>query len=252
MIVFHSLPKAARRFLTAKLLAELRRLRAKQYYEPMQLLTVQPPGQLPILFEPAGEPLCRFDLAHLRKIDFSFGVFAAERFQHVAGDYSFTFIRHPVDRFYSAYYYGNHHLTCPPTQSGVGTGRVRYRERYPEMVALFSQDLAGFVRQFLDCDGQIRFDRDGTIYGPIDEIFYLPKNLGQHDMVGVVESMDQSLDLLNAGLGTRIANDRRINQGPARPARPWGRAALTRFFADDIATFERYRAKLAASPGVDA
>lgn len=243
MIIFHSLPKAARRFLTVKLLGDLRRRHARQYYEPMQLLTPERPGRLPILFEPRGEKLRRFELERLRKIDISFGVFGADRLDRQDGDYLFTFIRHPVQRFYSTYYYGRHHL-AEGGQSDIGNGRVRYRERYPEMVDLFRLDLKAFVGRFLDCDGQIRFDRDGTLFGPIDEMFFLPRQLDRYDLVGVVEMMDQSLDRLNAGLGTRIANDRRVNTGPGRPARPYGAADLTRFFAGDIALFEQYRAAL--------
>lgn len=242
MIVFHSLPKAARRFLTMKLLGAFRRRYARQYYEPMQLFTAQPPGRLPILFEPPGKKLCRFDLQRLRKVDISFGVFGAEKLEREEGDYLFTFIRHPVDRFYSTYYYGRHHLV--EGQSDVGTGIVRYRDRYPEMVELFSLDIKGFVRRFLDCGGQIRFDHDGGAFGPIDEMFFLPKDLDRYDMVGVVEAMDRSLDLLNAGLGTCIANDRKINAGPPRPASPHGVEELTRFFAEDIALFERHRTLL--------
>ncbi|HVG34086.1 MAG TPA: sulfotransferase family 2 domain-containing protein [Pyrinomonadaceae bacterium] len=245
MLIYHCVPKAARRFIIKKLLAEFPRMYSYEYYEPMRIFAGrQNPDELGILFDPAQEMLRRFDFKRLKSIDFSFGVFSADRYRRERDDFSFTFIRHPVERFYSGYYHAHNHLMKRTEKSQDGSRMVRYRERFPEMVELFCSDLKTYVRRFLDSGGKIRFDRPGTVYGPIDEIFFLPKNLHEHDFVGVVELMDESLEILNRRLGTKIKNDGRVNEGPARPAKRYGVKALTEFFAEDIEKFNAYKAKI--------
>jgi hypothetical protein len=247
MLIYHCVPKAARRFIIKKLLAERPSMYSHEYYEPMQLFSEQQnPNELSILFDPSREKLRRFDFKLLKNIDFCFGVFSADKYRREPEDYSFTFIRHPVERFYSGYYHAHNHLMKGTEKSQDGSRMVQYRERYPEMVELFSLDLKTYVKRFLDCEGKIRFDRNGTIFGPIDEIFFLPTNLHEHDFVGVVEMMDESLEILNKHLGTKIKNDGKINEGPPHPSKRYGVKELTKFFADDIKTFNDYKAKIKA------
>lgn len=245
MIIYHCVPKAARRFLIKKLQIEFPDLYFYELYEPMQLYTKQTnPDELSILFHPSLRRIYRIDPLLLKRIDVFSGLFTAKMFWKKKEDFSFTFVRHPVDRFYSAYYYIHHHLTNGTEISRDGSGRVHYRERYPEMVDFFCQDIKAFVKAFLNSQGKIRFYRNGTIYGPIDESFYLPNNLDQHDFVGVVELMSESLEILNDYLGTSIQNDERVNENPSRFRVRYGEEELMKFFAADIEVFESYKAKI--------
>lgn len=245
MIIYHCVPKAARRFLIKKLRIEFPRMYFHEHYEPMELFVEQTnPGELSILFDRSLPRIYRIDPARLKRIDIFFGVFAGKKVWKKKGDFSFTFIRHPVDRFYSSYYYGHHYLSTGTEKLRDRSGRVRYRERYPEMVDFFCQDIKSFVETFLKSQGKIRFNRNGTSYGPIDEIFFLPNNLDQHDFVGVVELMSESLGILNHHLGTSIQNDERVNEGPVSSRSRYGEEELMKFFAADIEVFDRYKAKI--------
>jgi hypothetical protein len=245
MVIYHCVPKAARRFLIQKLQKEFPFLYFYELYEPMQLYTEQTDlNELSILFHPSLQRIYRIDPLLLKRIDVFSGLFPAKLFWKKKGDFSFTFIRHPVDRFYSAYYYINHYLTNGTEKKRDLSGRVHYRERYPEMVDFFCQDIKNFVKTFLDCQGKICFDRNGTKYGPIDESFFLPNNLDKHDFVGVVELLTESLEILNDHLGTSIQNDERVNENPARLRIRYGEEELMKFFAADIETFERYKDKI--------
>jgi hypothetical protein len=79
----------------------------------------------------------------------------------------------------------------------------------------------------------------------IRETFFLPENLAQHDFVGVVERMPESLALLNELLSTQICNDGKINTGPPSEAPRYREPELTKLFAEDIAVYESYRAAVA-------
>jgi hypothetical protein len=62
MLIFHSLPRAARRTLTRQLIGEMRRRNRFQYYEPMHLFTPQPKDQpCRILFDESERELFRVD-----------------------------------------------------------------------------------------------------------------------------------------------------------------------------------------------
>jgi hypothetical protein len=247
VILYHCVPKAARRFVVKKLLRAFPGWTTLEYYEPMTLETPQAnPDELPILFDPSREILRRFDYPHLRAIDFCYGVFSTDRFRKKAGDYSFTFLRHPIDRFYSGYHHAHHHLTAGTEARQDGSGQVLYRRRYPEMVDLFSGTLESYVDRFVAAKGRFRFNRKGTIYGPIDELFFSPTNLAEHDFIGIVEHMPESLAILNRDLGARLRDDGRINEGPPVSKSRYGEAELARVFAGDIDTFECYRAALLA------
>jgi hypothetical protein len=241
MIIYQSVPKAARRFITAKLLTAFPRAHVREYYETMQLYTEQSPENLSVLFEPGTTELERFDRRNLRRNDICFGVFPSAWLRPQPGDFTFTFIRHPVDRFFSGYHHASRNLLAGTEVARPGSTRVRYRQRYPEMVALFSNGLENYVRTFLDSGGNIRFNRNGMIYGPIPELFYLPPTVGTLDFVGIVEDMPTSLARLNSHLGTNITNGTPINAAPDPNYPRWGEAALTRFLAADIATFEACR-----------
>lgn len=247
MIIYHCVPKAARRFLLKKLRMEFPRKYIYDHYEPMDLYAEQTnPDELSVLFDPSMRKIYRIDPLRRKRIDIFNGLFTAKKFWKKKGDFSFTFIRHPVDRFYSAYYYTHYHLSRGSEKSRDGSGRVRYRERYPEMVDFICQDIKGFVKTFLDNQGKIRFDRCGTSYGPINEMFFLPDNLDQHDFVGVVEIMSESLKILNRHLGTNIQNDERVNENPSSTRSRYGEEELMKFYAADIEVFERYKAKIAS------
>jgi hypothetical protein len=247
VILYHCVPKAARRFVVKKLLRAFPQWVSWEYYEPMTIESgEQSPGELPLLFHPPGEKLVRFDYANLRSIDFSFGVFASERFRKEPGDYSFTFLRNPIDRFYSGYYHAHHYLTTGTEASQDGSRRVRYRERYPEMVELFSGTLESYVDRFVEGKGRFRFHRNGVVFGPIDELFFFPKTLEQHDFVGIAEHMPESLAILNRALGAKLRDDGRINEGPPVPRSRYGEKKLAKIFAGDLAVFKRYRAALLA------
>ena len=245
MIIYHCVPKAARRFLLKKLRIEFPRKYLYEHYEPMDLYAEQTnPDELSVLFDRSMRKIYRIDPLRRRRIDIFSGLFTAKKFWKKKDDFSFTFIRHPVDRFYSGYYYAHHYLSTGTEKSRDGSGRVRYRERYPEMVDFFCQDIESFVKTFLNSQGKIRFNRNGTSYGPINEIFFLPSNLDQHDFVGVVETMSESLEILNCHLGTNIQNDERVNENPSSSRSRYGEEELMKFFAADIEVFERYKAKL--------
>ena len=245
MIIYHCVPKAARRFIATHMLRALPALRVREYYEPMQLDTPQMgKAELSLLFEPADEPIQRFDHRRMQGFDFCFGVFSTRRFRKEPGDYSFTFLRHPLDRFYSGYYYGHHHIANGTEAVKDGSRSVRYRERFPEMVEFLGLDLKTYVARFIEGNGRIRFNRGGTVFGPIDEIFFYPTNLEAHDFVGIVEHMPRSLGILNDHLGTAIADGERINKGPVDKRERIGEAELTRLFAKDIETFHRYEERL--------
>jgi hypothetical protein len=238
-------PKAARRFIVKKLLREWPNKNVWEYYEPMELETEQTnPAELPILFDPTREKIRRFDYVQLRAIDFCFGVFSADRFRKEPGDYSFTFIRDPIDKFYSGYYHAYHHLMTGTEVAQDGSRRVRYRERYPEMVELFSGSLESYVDRFVAAKGRIRFNRNGMVYGPIDELFFFPKNLAEHDFVGIVERMPESLAILNRHVGVNLVDDGRINEGPPIPRKRYGEKALKKLFAADIDAYHHYRENL--------
>ncbi len=245
MILYHCVPKAARRFIVGKMLRAFPAMRSREHYEPMQLETPQTNRtELSLLFDPPDEPIQRFDYQRLRGVDFCFGVFSTRRFRKQPGDYSFTFLRHPLDRFYSGYHHAHHHLANRTEASQDGSRAVRYRERFPEMVELFSGDLRTYVSRFVESEGRIRFNRGGTVFGPIDELFFFPTNLEMHDFVGIVEHMPRSLAILNDHLGSDIADDGRINQGPVQKPERIGEVELTRLFARDIETFNRYERRL--------
>jgi hypothetical protein len=107
--------------------------------------------------------------------------------------------------------------------------------------------LINHVDTFINANGKILFDRKGTVYGPIAELFFFPKNLEQHDFVGVMEHMPQSLAILNRDLGTKIVDDGKINENPTTPAKRYGESKLARIFAEDIESFLRYEARLLKS-----
>jgi hypothetical protein len=245
VIIYHCVPKAARRFLATHMMRAFPAARVREIYEPMQLDTPQTnKAELSLLFDPADEPIQRFDHSRLQGFDFCFGAFSTRRFHKEPGDYSFTFLRHPVERFYSAYYYAHHHITNGTEAIRDGSRTVRYRQRFPEMVELFGLDLERYVERFIEGNGRIRFNRGGTIFGPIDEIFHYPTNLDVHDFVGIVEHMPQSLGILNDHLGTAIADGERLNKGPVVKRERIGEGELTRLFARDIETFHQYESRL--------
>jgi hypothetical protein len=202
------------------------------------------PGELPVLFDPDQAPIGQFDLRRLKGCDFCFGVFASSRLEKRPGDFLFTFIRHPIDRFFSGYHYAHRHLVDGTEMTKDASGSVVYRKRFPEMVRLFSGGVEQYVRTFLDAGGQIRFDRDGLVYGPIEELFQLPARLDRFDFVGVVERMGPSLALLNRRLNLNLVDGGRVNAGPPGPRLRWGEAELGRFFAEEIELFERYKRQI--------
>jgi hypothetical protein len=245
MILYHCVPKAARRFVVKKLLRAFPHWNTLEYYEPMTIESgAQDPGELPLLFDPPGEKLRRFDYPNLCGIDFCYGVFATERYRREPGDFSFTFLRNPIDRFYSGYYHAHHYLTTGTETSQDGSGQVRYRQRYPEMVELFSGSLQNYVERFVAGKGRFRFRRNGVVFGPIDELFFFPKNLEAHDFIGIAEDMPKSLAILNRRIGSKLVDDGRINEGPPVPRERYGEKQLAKVLAADIESFHEYRAKL--------
>jgi hypothetical protein len=247
MLIFHSLPRAARRMVTRQLLAQLRGLKRFQYYEPMRLYTPQPKEQrYRILFDEADGKLFRVDPYHLRNIELCFGVFSARKFDKRSGDFSFTVLRKPIDRFYSIYYYANYRLTHG-TVDPEAANLSHYKLRYPEMAELLSKDVKTFVRRFLDCGGDLRFDRNDTIYGPIEESFFVPRNLADHDVVGITELMDDTLGVLNRALGTDMRNEGITNRNPVTERPRYGEAELERLFEADTETYHHYRDRLLAT-----
>ena len=247
MLIFHSLPRAARRMLTRQLIGQMRERSRFQYYEPMHLFTPQPEDQrYRILFDEHERKLFRVDPYHLRNIELSFGVFSARKFAKRPGDFSFTVLRKPLDRFYSVYYYANYRLTRG-THDPEAANISGYRQRYPEMADLLCQDVKTFVRRFLDCGGDLRFDRGGTIYGPIEESFFLPRNLADHDVVGIMELMDETLAVLNRALRIGMRNEGLVNRNPVADRQPYGAAELERLFEADTETYHRYRDRLRAA-----
>jgi hypothetical protein len=125
-----------------------------------------------------------------------------------------------------------------------GSRSVLYRKRYPEMVRLFTGGVEHYVRSYLDSGGQIRFDRDGLVCGPIEELFQFPAHLDRFDFVGVVERMGPSLALLNRWLNLKLVDDGPINAGPPGPQPRWGVAELEHFFAQEIEMFENQKRRI--------
>jgi hypothetical protein len=123
MLIFHSLPRAARRMLTRQLIGEMRGKNRFQYYEPMHLFTPQPADQrYRILFDESERKLFRVDPYHLRNIELCFGVFSAQKISKRPGDFSFTVLRDPLDRLYSVYYYANYRMIRKPrTAPAIGS-----------------------------------------------------------------------------------------------------------------------------------
>ena len=100
MLIFHSLPRAARRMLTRQLIGQMRGRNRFQYYEPMHLFTPQPKDQpYRILFDESERKLFRVDPYHLRNIELCFGVFSARKSATRSGDFSFTVLRIGSTRF---------------------------------------------------------------------------------------------------------------------------------------------------------
>jgi hypothetical protein len=103
------------------------------------------------------------------------------------------------------------------------------------------------MRRFLDCGGDLRFDRGGTIYGPIEESFFLPRNLVDHDVVGIMELMDETLVVLNRALRIGMRNEGMVNRNPAADRQRYGEAELKRLFETDTETYHRHRDRLRAA-----
>jgi hypothetical protein len=83
------------------------------------------------------------------------------------------------------------------------------------------------VRRFLDCGGDLRFDRS-TICGPIEESFLLPRNLADYDAVGIMELTDETLAVLNRAQGIGMRNEGLVNRNPAVDRQRYGEAELKR------------------------
>ena len=68
MILYHCVPKAARRFIVGKMLRAFPAMRSREHYEPMQLETPQTNrAELSLLFDPPDEPIQRFDFNNSKK-----------------------------------------------------------------------------------------------------------------------------------------------------------------------------------------
>jgi hypothetical protein len=239
MIIFHSLPRAARTTLTHMLLAALPRLKRYQYYEPMRVLSGAPrAGELPINFEAAG-PLYRVDPYRLRDIELSFGFFSEQKIDKRPGDFLFTFLRHPVDRFYSVYFYAHWRVNNP--RPGFDLPRVEYRRRYPEAAALLELDQKAFVDHFLESRGELIFHREGLTYRLIEEAFFMQKQLERYDFVGIMERMEDSLAILSRQLGVTLVIGERLNAGPP-PEKRYRERDIRRLYAEEI---ERYESRVA-------
>lgn len=238
MIIFHSLPRAARTTLSTMLVSALRRLKRYQVYEPMRVLSGAPaPGELPINFEPPGA-LYRVDPWKLRNIEFIFGFFSGEKIEKRPGDIVFTFLRHPVDRFYSAYFYTHHRVSNPRPDSRFGVPLVDYRRRYPEAAALLNLDQKSFVDHFLETRGELVFHRaNGLSYRLIEEAFFLPRNLERYDFIGIMEKMDESLAQLSEVLGVPLQIGPRLNAGPP-PEPRYREEEIRELYAEEIEIYE--------------
>lgn len=250
MIIYQCVPKAARRFIVKKMLAARNWGRVKEYYEPMRIYkprTEPIADELPVIFDTEQRPIGEFDPYRLKGYDFCYGVFSSSRRQKRPQDFLFTFIRHPIDRFFSGYYHAHRHLIEGTEMMQDASRSVIYRKRYPEMVRLFQGSVENYVRTFLDAGGQIRFERNGLVYGPIEELFQFPPDLDQFDFIGVVERMAPSLAHLNQRLGLKLVDDGPINSGPTGPRPRWGEAELQRFFAREIEIFDFYKSRLDTS-----
>lgn len=238
MLIFHSLPRAARTTLTTMFVAALPRLKRYQYYEPMRVLAGSPrEGELPILFDGDG-PLHRIDPYRLRPVEFSFGFFSERKIEKRPGDFLFTFLRHPVDRFYSGYFYAHWRVNNP--RPGLTLPRVEYRRRFPEAAALLELDQKSFVDHFLETRGELVFHRDGLSYRLIEEAFFMPKTLERYDFVGIMEKMDDSLRILSRHLGVPLSAGPRLNAGPA-PEPRYREADIRRLYEEEIERYETFR-----------
>jgi hypothetical protein len=244
MIIFHSLPRAARTTLSAMFVEALRDRKRYQVYEPMRILSGAPAaGELPIQFEPIA-PLPRVDPWKLRNIEFVFGFFSERKIEKRDGDFLFTFLRHPVDRFYSGYFYAHFRVNNPRPDSRFGLPKVDYRRRFPEAAALLDLDQKTFVDHFLDRRGELVFHRGEHLsYRLIEEAFFLPKQLDRYDFIGIMEKMDESLALLGERLGVPLRLGPRLNAGP--PPEPRCREDDIRaLYADEIEIYEHYSSAL--------